>query len=437
MILMVPLAPLPVATGTLVLPASKDAPMRIPGPEELIGRVRALPSAPALLAAVGDEPGLHLVGGAVRDLLLGGHEARDRGATGDLDLVAEGDVAALVARLGGPHRTHDRFGTATVILEGHGYDLATARREAYAEPGALPDVSPGTLGEDLLRRDFTVNTIAITLGGPHAGELTATPTALEDLKTRRLRVLHDRSFIDDPTRLFRLVRYASRLGFEVEPETLALARAAMAGGALGTVSGARIGSELRLLAREGDPVAALAALGELGIDRAIHPRFGIADPSLARRALALLAPDGRRDLLALALAAAEVPPEELAPLLDELAFDADARDRIVAAASGADRAARALCIATLPSEIAAALAQGSPELAALAGALGPAEQVREWLARLRHVRLEIDGNDLIGAGVPQGPAVGQGLRAALAAKLDGRVAGREAELAEASRAARR
>lgn len=413
--------------------------MQTPDPEELIRRVRALPAAPPLLAVVGDEPGLHLVGGAVRDLLLGGMPDPRGGArreVGDLDLVAEGDVAALAARLGGRYVTHERFGTATVNLGGHRYDVAAARRETYAGPGALPDVAPGTLREDLLRRDFTVNSIAITLGGSRAGELTAAPNALEDLAAGRLRVLHDRSFIDDPTRLIRLVRYGSRLGFGIEPRTLALAQAALDGGALASVSGARIGAELRLLAREQDPVAALAALRELGIDRAVDPRFGIADPGLARRALALLPPDGRRDVLALAIAAAGVPRADLAPLLDELAFEADSRDRILAAASDAERVAAALGAATRPSEIATALQRGSVELAALAGALGPAEPALEWLERLRHVRLEIDGNELIAAGIPEGPAVGQGLRAALAAKLDGRVTGRDAELAEALGAAR-
>jgi tRNA nucleotidyltransferase (CCA-adding enzyme) len=415
--------------------------MLIPAREELIARVRALPSAAPLLAAVGDEPGIYLVGGAVRDLLLGGGADQSRGDGGspqgtDLDLVAEGDVAALAARLGGPYVLHQRFGTATVMLNGNSYDLAMARRETYGEPGALPDVSPATLREDLLRRDFTVNAIATALGGPRAGELRAVPNAIEDLSAGRLRVLHDRSFIDDPTRLLRLARYASRLGFEVEPGTLALARAAVDDGALETVSGSRIGSELRLLAREDDPVSALAALGPFGVDRAIHPRFGVTDLELARRALALLPPDGRRHVLALALASADIPPADLAALLDELAFDAESRDGILAAAGGAEAAAGGLAAATRPSEMAAAVGGGPLELVALAGALGPEDRAREWLERLRHVRLAIGGADLIAAGVPQGPAVGRGLAAAMAAKLDGSVSGREQELAEAVRAAR-
>ena len=172
----------------------------------------------------------------------------------DLDLVVEGDAAAFASSLGGELKVHDRFGTSTVTLDGFSYDIARARRETYAHPGALPDVAPAPLAEDLERRDFTVNTLALALAGDRAGELTSVPTALEDLDARRLRVLHDHSFIDDPTRLFRLVRYATRLGFEIEPHTRALADRAIAGGALRTVSGPRVGAELRLLAREPNPV---------------------------------------------------------------------------------------------------------------------------------------------------------------------------------------
>ena len=396
----------------------------LPERRELAARVRALPAARPLVAHLRDGDGVHLVGGAVRDLLLGG-------APVDLDLVVEGDAAAVAASLGGELKAFDRFGTATVVLDGFSYDIARARRETYSHPGALPDVEPAPLAEDLLRRDFTVNAIALGL----SGELTAAPAALEDLDARRLRVLHDRSFIDDPTRLMRLARYASRLGFEVEPHTRELAGEAVAGGALGTVSGPRIGNELRLLAREDDPVAAMRGLAGLGLDRAIHPGFGIEDQDLARRALALLPDDGRRDRLALALAARGLPPAELAEMLESLAFEADDRDAILVAATRSEDAAGALSAARAPSEIAAAVAGAPPELVALAGALGPASQAREWLDTLRHVRLAIDGDDLLAAGVPEGPAIGRGLRAALAAKLDRDASGRDEELAAALAAA--
>jgi tRNA nucleotidyltransferase (CCA-adding enzyme) len=397
----------------------------LPERHELRESVRALPAARSLLAHLRDDAGVDLVGGAVRDLLMGG-------APVDLDLVVEGDADALARALGGTLTGHDRFGTATVLLDGFVYDIARSRRETYAHPGALPDVEPAPLAEDLLRRDFTVNAIAIALND---GELHAAPGALEDLHARRLRVLHDRSFIDDPTRLLRLVRYASRLGFEIEPHTRSLATAAIEGGALETVSGPRIGTELRLLAREEDPVNGLLALGGPELDRALHPSFGLADEAVARRALALLPADARRDRLALGVAGRRVAPADLARLLDGLAFEREDRDVIVATATRPEDVARALAAAERPSEIAAAAAGVPAELVALAGALGPERQAREWLEDLSHVRLTIDGRDLLAAGVPEGPAIGRGLRAALAAKLDRRAGDRDQELAEALAAA--
>ncbi len=399
-----------------------------PPAEALVALVRALPAADPLLAAVGETEGVYLVGGAVRDLLLGGEPF-------DLDLVVEGDPADLARRLGGAAQVHDRFGTSSVSRGGFRYDIARARRETYPRPGALPEVIPATLGEDLTRRDFTVNAMAVPLGGPRPGALAAAPGAREDLDARRLRVLHDASFRDDPTRLFRLVRYASRLAFAIDPHTQALADEAVAGGALATVSGPRVGAELRLLAGEPDPLAALAHLRRLGLDVAIHPRFGLADRALGDRALALLPDDGQRSTLALALASLQVPPRELGELLDTLAFDAAERDTIVAAVGRAGELAAALQRAELPSEIADAVAGASPELVAIAGALGPAAAARRWLESIRHVALEIGGRDLIEAGIAPGPAIGRGLRGALAAKRDGRASGRAAELAEALRAA--
>src|ERR1700722_461760 len=223
--------------------------MEVTAPDVLLDRIRAMPGMPAVLDAVGDAQGVYLVGGAVRDLFLGAPAP-------DLDLVVDGDPALVVERVGGELRAYDRFGTATVALDGHTYDFARSRRERYPAPGALLEVE---------RRAFTVNAIAIELGGPGAGHLRAAPAALADLEARRLRVLHERSFIDDPTRLLRLARYAARLtGFEIEPRTAGRAEAAIAGGALGTLTGPRLGSELRLLAREPDPVSALGMLAELG-----------------------------------------------------------------------------------------------------------------------------------------------------------------------------
>jgi tRNA nucleotidyltransferase (CCA-adding enzyme) len=383
--------------------------------------LRSLPAA----APVADVlPHAWVVGGAVRDLLLG-----CGAAVVDLDLVIEGDAVEAARRLaealGGSLTVHDRFGTATVDAGGHVYDLATARAERYARPGALPDVRSGTLEEDLLRRDFTVNAIAVSFDG----RVCAAPHAFEDLDARVLRVLHERSFLDDPTRLLRLVRYATRLGFAVEEGTAALVAAAIDGGALATVSPTRIGSELRLLLREPSAVEALGwvARWPLGVPLSF-------DPSLARRALSLLPADGRGDLLLLGSACRSVAPAAVAGWLDALGFSARERDTVVTCAQ-ADGIEGRLTGASRPSQI-AAVARALPiEVVALAGALGAERPARAWLEELRGVSLEIDGADLLAAGIPQDEAVGRALAGALDARLDGAAPDRDAQLAAALAAA--
>jgi tRNA nucleotidyltransferase (CCA-adding enzyme) len=354
----------------------------------------ALAGAPAgreLLAAADGLDGVHLVGGAVRDLLLGTtpHE---------LDVVVDGDPAALLDRLGDPTVRHARFETATVTTPGGRIDVARSRRERYPAPGALPEIVPGPLADDLARRDFTVNAIAVSLAD---ARVRAVPDALADLRAGRLRVLHDRSFIDDPTRLLRLARYRVRLGFAVEPQTAALAAAASVAG----VSGARIGAELRLALREPDPLAVLA--GVPGLPVAI-------DAGLAGRAVELLPGDGRADLMLLGIATRSLATPAW---LESLEFTARDRD-VVLAVWDAERLAAAIDAAGRPSELHAALARSPVEAIAVAGALGPRAPARRYLDELRPVRLEIDGDDLLAAGL-HGPEIGRRLARTLARKLDG------------------
>jgi tRNA nucleotidyltransferase (CCA-adding enzyme) len=376
-------------------------------PREALDALRALPCGARALDVFGPGDAVHLVGGAVRDLLLG---RRPR----EVDLVVEGDIDDAASRLGGEVTTHDRFGTARVLHEGCAIDLARARRERYLRPGALPEVEPAPLEDDLGRRDVTINAMAITLGD---GTLHAVPGALDDLSDGVLRVLHDRSFVDDPTRLWRVARYAARLGFEVEPRTRALAREADPS----TVSGDRLGAELRLALREPDPRAALRAARELN-PRLLPDGFDPAPPNL-ERALALL-PDGegRADLVMLAAATAGMDVRALLRWLDDMGFTAAERDTVAAASRFSTGAP--LRNARTAAEIARA-ARGAPvEAVALAGG----DNARRWLDELRHVRLEITGDDLLAAGVPQGPEIGERLRRALDRKLDGEVSGRAGEL---------
>jgi tRNA nucleotidyltransferase (CCA-adding enzyme) len=392
---------------------------------------------PPAVTALAGEDAVYVVGGAVRDALLG-HMTHEH----ELDFVVEGDAVAVARRaaerLGGRVTVHERFGTATVEAPGATFDLAGARRERYERPGALPHVELGaTLREDLGRRDFTVNAIALHLAD---GELVPYPGALEDLDARVLRVLHDRSFRDDPTRLLRLARYAARLGFEPEPDTDRLAADAIAGGALDTVTGSRLGAELRLLLREPQP-AALLALERHGLGaKLLAPRgltrpdgFRVA-PDVVDRALALAPPDARADLVAVG-AALWGDRREVAARLDELAFPAAERDIVAHTAASAGYLTDVLTDHAPVPDVAlwSALRKQPPETVAVAGALGDhvaGDAARRWLEDVRHRRLEIDGNDIVAAGL-YGPAVGKALDRAMEAMLAGRAPGRDEQLAAA------
>jgi tRNA nucleotidyltransferase (CCA-adding enzyme) len=365
---------------------------------------------PPAVAALDGEEAVYVVGGAVRDLLLGRRPH-------ELDFVVEGDAVAVARRaaerIGGRVTAHERFGTATVSAPAASFDLAAARRERYPRPGALPEVEPGaSLREDLERRDFTVNAIALHLAD---GELLALPGAKDDLAARRLRVLHAGSFRDDPTRMLRLARYAARLGFEPDPETDALVDPAL----LGSVTGSRLGAELRLLLREPQP-AALLALERHGVGRALLGDFE-ADPELITRAQALTPPDARADLAALA---ATLNGKDARARLDELAFPAVEREVVTRAAASSPLAPAA------DEELWRLLRREPAEAVAVAGARGDEATARRWLDHVRHRQLAITGDDLVAAGL-YGPRVGEALDAAMEAMLRGDAPDRETQLAAA------
>jgi tRNA nucleotidyltransferase (CCA-adding enzyme) len=387
-----------------------------------------------LLPALAGLPPVYLVGGAVRDLLRGADAV-------DLDLAVEGDARSvartLADRLGGRPREHERFGTATVLAPELTFDLATTRTETYDEPGALPRVTEATLGEDLRRRDFTVNAMAIALGGDDLGHLYDPHGGRRDLEARLVRVLHSGSFYDDPTRLLRAVRYETRLGFGMDEDTERTARAAVAEDALSTVSGARVRDELMDLLAEHEAPAAVERMHDLGLDRALDTALD-ADPELvASASLGAAAIGGDRALASLAALVAEAP-DALDDWLDSLQLEA--RDRIAVA-----RAARSApgIVAQLrerermPSELRDLLGPEPPEALALALALGaPSEPILRWATELSGVRLEIGGADLLAQGVREGPALGRALEETLRRKLDGLVRGREDELRTALELAR-
>ena len=386
-----------------------------------------------LLPALEGLPPAFLVGGAVRDLL--------RGAGGvDLDLAVEGDARsaarALADRLGGVAREHERFGTATVKAAGLSFDLARTRRERYERPGALPTVEPAPLDQDLGRRDFSINAMAIGLTGDDLGHVYDPHGGVRDLDAGVVRVLHEGSFVDDPTRLLRALRYEARMGFAMDADTERLAREAIRRGALSTVSGSRIGDELMDLLAEENAAPAVGRVRELGIDKALHTALD-ADPELVRSA-AVVAPEvgAHRALTGLA-ALVSSDPLILAAWVDDLGLTAAQRDAALRAAREAPELVRGLRGEARPSRLYDLLADEPPEALALALALGaPHRPVLRWVRELSRVRLDIGGRDLLEAGVEEGPGIGRGLEVALRRKLDGEISGRDEELQAALEAAR-
>jgi tRNA nucleotidyltransferase (CCA-adding enzyme) len=389
------------------------------------------------IAAASREQGVpaYLVGGFVRDLLLG---RQDR----DLDVVVEGDGIELAARLatalGGQVRAHPAFLTAVMVdPQGDDIDVVTARSERYRAPAALPEVRAAALREDLFRRDFTVNTMAIRLGPEPGAELIDLFDGRRDLAEKSLHVLHGRSFIDDPTRILRGVRLEQRLGFRLSPDTLELVEEALAEGVFDLLSGSRLREELILLLD--DPALVLGGierLAELGVLRAIDPRLeldegtrerlrearetlgwyrlagGIADPPVKA---------WRLFLLALAVGLELMDRERLA---DRFLLDGEDR-RLLTAPPGRLDAARAVLHGNpAPHQAAEMLEPLAGEELLLLMAEGN-ETVRAWVRRyltgLRPLTLSLRGADLLAAGVPPGPRIGEALRATRRARLDGRV----------------
>jgi tRNA nucleotidyltransferase (CCA-adding enzyme) len=394
-------------------------------PSHLRERVRRLSELERLLPALQQLPPTYLVGGAVRDLL---RRAQPR----DIDLAVEGRpepvARAIAERLGREVREHGRFGTAVLLGEPH-LNVAMTRRESYERPGALPVVEEAPLEEDLGRRDFSVNAMAIGLHGDDLGHLYDLHEGLADLEAGAVRVLHDQSFVDDPTRLLRALRYEARLSFAMEPDTERLALAAIEDGALGTVSGERIGNELMLLLKEPEVRRAVRRMRGLELDRALHQDLE-ADSQLVSDAT-LIASEVRADRVLSGLAAlVSGAPQQLDLWLADLGLRADQRDAVSRAARVAPRLATELREREhSPSELAALLRREPPEALALALAMhAPTETILRWVNELSGVGLEIGGDDLMAAGVPQGPALGRALDETLRRKLDGLVDGREDEL---------
>jgi len=364
---------------------------------------------------------VYLVGGVVRDLLLGYPNF-------DLDLVVEGDAVKLAQRVAETSRAkllaHHRFGTAKLRYENFTLDLATARKETYAKPGALPTVTPGTLKDDLVRRDFSINAMAISLAANDYGELVDPYQGKSDLEHRLIRILHSESFSDDATRILRGVRYEQRLGFEFEAQTVQLLKRDIS--MLDTISGDRIRHELELIFKEKQPDLVIKRLGELGVLPIISP-FLKGDGWIAEKF------DRARRLK---------KPTQLPSLYFCLliySFSKTGIEQFLARLNISAKLSRAmrdtLRLKTnlplldkpslKPSEIYYLLREYEPAAIQANAIASDSSMVHHYLqlflTELRYVRTSLNGEELKRLGISAGPEMGKALQVLHKAKLDGEV----------------
>jgi len=364
---------------------------------------------------------VYLVGGVVRDLLLGYPNL-------DLDLVVEGDAVKLAQQVAETSQSkllaHHRFGTAKLRYENFTLDLATARKETYAKPGALPTVTPGTLKDDLVRRDFSINAMAISLASDNYGELVDPYQGKNDLEQCLIRILHLKSFSDDATRILRGVRYEQRLGFEFESKTARLLKRNIP--MLDTISGDRIRHELELIFEEKQPEVAVRRLAELRVLQRISPAFKgdgwIAEKfDKARR----LKKPAQLPSLYFCLLIYSFNESEIEQLLSRLNIST----KLSRAIHDTLRLKAKLPLMDTsplrPSEIYYLLQEYEPvAIQANATASEPSmahQYLQLFLTKLRYVKTSLDGEELKRLGISAGPEMGQVLQILHKAKLDGEV----------------
>jgi tRNA nucleotidyltransferase (CCA-adding enzyme) len=421
--------------GALGLPLAPGAAVETDLRAELEGLERLAPLREAIAAVGGPYGGVYLVGGPVRDLLLGAESF-------DTDIAVEGDAIALareLARLlGGRIRVHEKFGTAVVLYGENGrLDVVTTRSEFYDAPAALPSVEHASIYEDLFRRDFTVNAMAASLKADDLGRLVDPFGGRRDLAEKRLRVLHNLSFVDDPTRIFRAVRYESRLGFRMDEHAVSLARSCVEMGLFDDLSSARLRDELIAILDEPDAPRSILRLAEIGVTAAVQPHL-VADEetaALVERVYQLrerYAPEVPRWRLGIAVLARNLPTYEAYAWLGRLRLRRRDVERMVAAIAFAPRLVERLAQPLSPAEIVALVEPVAPDAPLIALALRELLALHEYFQRLRAIELEVDGGDLVELGLEESPRVGEILAELRRRKLNGSLEGRAAEL-EAAR----
>ncbi len=371
---------------------------------------------------------LYLVGGLVRDLLLNKTNL-------DLDLVVEGDAITLARKLAGGRMAkitvHQHFGTAKLKFPKWSVDIATARRESYARPGALPTVKSGSLANDLFRRDFTVNTMAIELNPGSYGNLIDLYRGRNDLKHKLIRILHEKSFTDDATRIWRGLRYEQRLGFQLAGNTLRLLKQALP--MLKTVSGDRIRYELECVLKEQYPEMVFGRAEELGVLATLNPSLKSNDwlEEKFKQARKSCSP-GRPPLgLYLALLTYPLTDKETEPLISYLKLTKSLARTLRDTSSIKSKFVPLADPKLTPSGI-YHLLDGYSQQAIIANLLAsdsPVAQkhIRLFWAKLRYIKPALTGNDLIQMDIAPGPHIKKVLNHLHDAKLDGKITTKQDE----------
>ncbi len=393
---------------------------------------------------VADEAGfpVYLVGGIVRDLFL-------RVTNLDIDIVVEGDgitfAGMLVKRAGGRMKTHQKFGTAVVMLpNGLKLDIATARLEYYESPAALPTVELSSIKKDLYRRDFTINTLAVRLNRKRYGELIDFFGGLRDIKEKTIRVLHSLSFVEDPTRVLRAIRFEQRFDFRLSKHTQNLIKTAVNMKLFHKLTGERMYNELVLMFSEAEPVKVQKRMKDFDLLKFIHPNlkssmeterlFGhIAETLTWFRLLYLDIRIEKWFVYFLGLLD-RLKDAAVKEALERLAVPARVRERVLEAR---ERYRGVLYIFYKetnlpPSRVYDLLAPLQTESILLVMAKARQDTAKKYISlylmHLRNVKVTITGDDLRTLGIPPGPKYRKLLAELLDAKLDGEVRNREEEI---------
>ncbi len=383
----------------------------------------------------------YMVGGSVRDLLRGEQNL-------DIDLVIEGNAIefarSLAGRLGARMKSHERFGTAVLITDNLKIDLATARTEYYEKPAALPTVEISSIKRDLHRRDFTINALAVKINPADFGQLADYFGGRRDLREKTIRVLHDLSFIEDPTRAFRAVRFGVRFGFKLSVHTEELLKSTLEMGLFERLSGSRLYEELLLIFKETEPVLSIKKLQEYGLLKVLHPAMKDEDVVRTFQAVhdALLwfdlsftdeAPD--RPALYLMALLSGLEENEIMEALLRL----QASTRVASTVSEGILKAKELLASRLAQEktledpvtIYDSMHNMPLESLLLAMSLAPDEgqkrAVTHYLLELRKIRPALNGEDLLKMGLAQGPLFSKIFTGILHEKLKGKLKTREEE----------